>query len=124
MNRCGVMVIRRNAPLGLPPYEYRFPVACLIGVSATIYDPDHMTRSMYMQEHVSKSQFKARALELFREVESTGNPVIVTDHGKPAIEIRKYRDRQRDPLAILKNSVTEYAEPTEPVADDDWEALG
>jgi prevent-host-death family protein len=79
---------------------------------------------MYMQEHVSKSQFKARALELFREVESTGNPVIVTDHGKPAIEIRKYRDRQRDPLAILKNSVTEYAEPTEPVADDDWEALG
>jgi len=77
-----------------------------------------------MQEEISKSQFKARALELFREVESTGNPVIVTDHGKPAIEIRKYRDKQRDPLAILKGSVTEYTNPTEPVADKDWEALG
>ncbi|MCP4377741.1 MAG: type II toxin-antitoxin system Phd/YefM family antitoxin, partial [bacterium] len=60
----------------------------------------------------------------FREVESTGKPVIVTDHGKPTVEVRKYRDKQRDPLAILKGSVAEYAEPTEPVAECDWEALG
>jgi prevent-host-death family protein len=76
-----------------------------------------------MQEQVSKSQFKAKALELLREVEATGKPVIVTDYGKPTIEVRKYRDKHRDPLAILKGSVAEYAEPTEPVADDDWEAL-
>lgn len=76
-----------------------------------------------MQDRVSKSEFKAKALELFRKVESTGERVIITDHGMPTIEVSKYRDKQRDPLSILKGSVTEYVQPTEPVAEDDWEAL-
>lgn len=76
-----------------------------------------------MQEQVSKSQFKAKALELFRQVESSGNTVIVTDHGKPTIEVRRYRKSERSPLEILKGSVTEYKEPTEPVSEGDWEAL-
>jgi prevent-host-death family protein len=76
-----------------------------------------------MQDEVSKSQFKAKALELFREVELTGRSVIVTDRGKPAVEVRRYRDKRRDPLVILKNSVAEYHDPTAPVADGDWEAL-
>ena len=76
-----------------------------------------------MQDEVSKSQFKAKALELFREVELTGKPVIVTDRGKPTVEVRRYRDKRRDPLAILKDSVAEYLDPTCPVADGDWEAL-
>lgn len=76
-----------------------------------------------MQDRVSKTQFKAKALELFRKVESTGERVIVTDHGKPTVEVRRYRDKQRNPLDILKGSVTEYIQPTEPGADGDWEAL-
>lgn len=76
-----------------------------------------------MRFRVSKTQFKAKALELFREVESTGNQVIVTNHGKPTIEVRRYHDEGRDPLDVLKGSVTEYAGATEPVAEDDWEAL-
>jgi antitoxin (DNA-binding transcriptional repressor) of toxin-antitoxin stability system len=76
-----------------------------------------------MQEQVSKSQFKAKALELFRQVESSGESVIVTDHGKPTIEVRRFRKTERHPLAILKGSVTDYTEPTEPVAEADWAAL-
>ena len=76
-----------------------------------------------MQDRVSKSQFKAKALELFRKVESTGERVIITDHGMPTIEVRRYRENQRDPLDILKGSVTEYVQPTQPVAEGDWEAL-
>ncbi len=30
---------------------------------------------------VSKSRFKAQALELFRQVESSGEPLLVTDQG-------------------------------------------
>jgi antitoxin (DNA-binding transcriptional repressor) of toxin-antitoxin stability system len=82
-----------------------------------------MTRSIEMPDQVSKSQFKARALELFRQVESSGTPVIVTDHGKPAIEVRKFRNRTRAPLDILRGSVIEYERPTDPVADHDWESL-
>lgn len=72
---------------------------------------------------ISKSEFKARALEFFRQVESSGTSLIVTDHGKPSIEIRPYHAIERSPLDILKGSVTEYVDPTEPVGEDDWEAI-
>lgn len=73
--------------------------------------------------HISKSEFKAKALEFFRQVEFSGTSLIITDHGKPSIEIRPYRTKERSPLEILKGSVTEYIEPTEPVGEDEWEAL-
>ncbi|MBZ0072212.1 MAG: type II toxin-antitoxin system Phd/YefM family antitoxin [Gammaproteobacteria bacterium] len=76
------------------------------------------------QEQVSKSEFKAKALEFFRQVESSGKPLIVTDHGKPSIEVRPYRSADRSPLDTLRGSVTEYADPLEPVGLGDWEALG
>lgn len=71
---------------------------------------------------VSKSEFKAKALEYFRQIEASGESLIVTDHGKPALEVRPYRSETRQPLAILHGSVVRYVNPTEPVADGDWEA--
>lgn len=75
-----------------------------------------------METQVTKSQFKAKALELLRKIERTGEPVVVTDHGKPAVEVRPYQARGRDPLARLKGSVLSYRAPTQPVAGEDWEA--
>ena len=37
---------------------------------------------------VSKGKLKAKMLEYFREVERTGEPLIVTDHGREVLEIR------------------------------------
>lgn len=82
-----------------------------------------MTMVIVMQSEVSKSQFKAKALEMFRQVEATDESVIVTDHGKPTIEVRKYRSTERTPLQLLKGSVIEYIDPNEPVGEDDWEML-
>ena len=83
-----------------------------------------MTMVIIMQSEVSKSQFKAKALEIFRQVEATGEPVIVTNHGKPTIEVRKHRVIERTPpLQLLKGSVIEYIDPGEPVGEDDWEML-
>ena len=76
-----------------------------------------------METEVSKSQFKAKALEILRRVEATGEPVLVTDHGKPTIEVRRYRSLERSPLDLLRGSVVEYVDPTEPVGEQDWEAL-
>ncbi|GGX52176.1 antitoxin [Saccharospirillum salsuginis] len=75
------------------------------------------------QEQVSKSQFKSKALEFFRAVESSGETVIVTDKGRPTIEVRRYRSDKRSPLDRLRGTVVEYVEPTKPVGEDDWEAL-
>ncbi len=48
---------------------------------------------------VSKGKLKARMLEYFREVERTGTPLIVTDHGREVLEIR--------PLARAKLSMAD-----------------
>lgn len=71
---------------------------------------------------ISKSEFKSKALEYFRQVEATGESIIVTDHGKPALEVRPYRGLNHSPLDVLRGSVVRYDNPTEPVAVDDWEA--
>ncbi|KVC73324.1 prevent-host-death protein [Burkholderia ubonensis] len=71
---------------------------------------------------VSKSEFKARALEYFRLVEASGESLIVTDHGKPTLEIRPYHPREAQPLDILRGSVMRYDNPLDPIAEDDWEA--
>ncbi|NQE50077.1 type II toxin-antitoxin system Phd/YefM family antitoxin [Herbaspirillum rubrisubalbicans] len=70
---------------------------------------------------VSKTEFKAKALEYFRQVEASGESVVVTDHGKPTLEVRPFREADRKPLDILAGSVLRYDDPTEPV-DVEWEA--
>ena len=75
---------------------------------------------------VSKSQFKAQALALFREIETSGEAVVITDHGRPALEVRPYRPGETgaaDPLQALRGSVSHYEAPFDPVDDDNWEAM-
>jgi antitoxin (DNA-binding transcriptional repressor) of toxin-antitoxin stability system len=75
---------------------------------------------------VSKSQFKAQALELFRQIEASGEPLVITDHGRPALEVRPYRPSDPppvDPLEQLRGSLLRYEAPFDPVAEGDWEAL-
>lgn len=76
-----------------------------------------------MAEQVSKSQFKAKALEFFRQVEASGTPIVITDNGRPTLEIRRYEQSTRDPLEVLRGSVLRYDDPMEPVGEDDWEML-
>jgi antitoxin (DNA-binding transcriptional repressor) of toxin-antitoxin stability system len=76
-----------------------------------------------MKTEMSKSRFKARALEVFREIERTGEPVIITDHGKPSLILKRYSAPPEDGRKLLTGSVLSYVDPLAPVADDDWEAL-
>ncbi len=76
-----------------------------------------------MTAHVSKSMFKAKALEYLRRVEESGESLVLTNHGKPSIEIRKFNEAKFDPLEILRGTVLRYDDPFEPVGLEDWEAL-
>lgn len=71
---------------------------------------------------VSKSRFKANALALFREVERTGQPIIITDHGTPVLTVAPYEADPQSSLKALRETVSRYEAPTKPVADDDWES--
>lgn len=76
-----------------------------------------------MESRVSKSKFKAQALEIFRRIEATGEPVIVTDHGKPCLIVSKYAVKAEGARKRLEGLVLRYDDPLEPVSDSDWEAL-
>nr|WP_249177924.1 type II toxin-antitoxin system Phd/YefM family antitoxin [Burkholderia cenocepacia] len=70
---------------------------------------------------VSKSEFTARALEHLRLVETSGPKLVVTDHGRPVLEIHPYRSHESRPLDILHASVMHYDHPADPVEEEGWE---
>ena len=76
-----------------------------------------------MEEMISKSQFKPRALEYFREVEKTGKELIISDRGKPVLKIVPNNENPEEVLKALRDTVVKYDDPTEPVGLEDWEAL-
>ncbi len=76
-----------------------------------------------MENQVAKLKFKSYALEYFRKVESTGKPLIITDRGRPVLKIVPYSEEPLEVLKMLRGSVIEYQDPTEPVGLDDWELL-
>ena len=76
----------------------------------------------YMTHLVSKSRFKAKALELFRQVETTGKPIIITDRGTPVLKLAPYREDPEGALKALRETVVKYTAPTKPVGSDDWKS--
>jgi antitoxin (DNA-binding transcriptional repressor) of toxin-antitoxin stability system len=74
-----------------------------------------------MANTVSKSSFKPRALEYFRQIQEQGSELIITDHAKPVIKISPFRKDPHIILEELRNSVIQYDDPCEPVGQDDWD---
>lgn len=72
-------------------------------------------------EQISKTEFKAHALEVLRDIEKSGQSKIITDRGRPTLEIRKLRRQEVAPLDLLKGTVLKYEDATTPVSDSDWE---
>src|SRR3989337_495743 len=77
-------------------------------------------RRLKMGKMVSKSKFKPKSLEYFRQIEESGEEIIITDHGRPVLKVVPY---SAEPAAVqlLHNSVKKYKKPTEPVGVEGWE---
>jgi prevent-host-death family protein len=71
-----------------------------------------------MKQVVSKYKFKPQALEYFRQVEESGEPLIITDRGKPVLKILPYSKHPIKSLAALRGSVVKYEKPLEPVGQE------
>ena len=80
---------------------------------------------------VSKGKLKANMLEYFREVERTGEPLVVTDHGRAVLEVRPIQRR-----STIQEVLAEYRRGSgkgcagiseedllAPLPLEDWEAL-
>lgn len=76
-----------------------------------------------MGQTVSKAKFKAQALAYFRQVEKTKKSLVITDRGRPVLQLIPYVE---DPDARLKErqgTIVQYDDPTEPVSVEEWDAL-
>lgn len=72
---------------------------------------------------VSKSRFKSHALEYFRQIQQTGEELIITDNNKPVLKIVPYSEDPLSALKSLRDMVVSFEDPLEPVGQEDWEAL-
>ena len=76
-----------------------------------------------MKKTVSKSHFKSKALQYFRDIQESGQELIITDRSKPVIKIVPFTEKPQEILKELRNSVVFYEDPLKPVAEEDWEIL-
>lgn len=76
-----------------------------------------------MGQTVAKSKTKAHFSELSRQVERTGQELIITDRGKPVLKLVPYTPEAAEKLESPRGTVVRYDNPTDPVAVEDWEAL-
>ena len=75
-----------------------------------------------MTDKISKSKLKAKMLEIFRQLESSGNELIVTDHGKPVLKIIPIKQKAAVAAVFgdLQDQVT-YLEDINTPSLQEWE---
>jgi prevent-host-death family protein len=69
---------------------------------------------------MSKTKLKAHMLEVFREIERSGEPVIVTDRGKPTLRIEPIHKRRsvEEVFGHLRGKVHFIGDPNEPTTEE------
>lgn len=74
---------------------------------------------------VSASEFKATCLELLRNVEASGEPIVITKHGRPIAEVRAPQSkRARSPFGCMMGRTKLLGDVLSPaVSADAWEVL-
>ena len=76
---------------------------------------------MSLPKRVSKGVLKSHMLEYFREVERTGQELIVTDHHKPVLKIIPLRRQPRRTEAVFKqyrHHIIYYEDIIAPTTDE------
>ena len=74
-----------------------------------------------MAQKISKSQLKARMLEIFRNIEATGEEVIVTNRGKSVLRIEAIKNKKSvaDLFADIQGQVV-YHEDIDTHTVEEW----
>jgi len=77
-----------------------------------------------MTDTISKSKLKAKMLEIFRQLESSGKELIVTDHDKPVLRIIPIKQKAAVGAVFgdLQGQVT-YLEDINTPSLQEWEEV-
>lgn len=83
-----------------------------------------MVMTTVTQQTISKGKLKARMLEIFREIEESGQEMIVTDNGKPVLKIMpiKQKGTVDEIFGDLYGKVVIHEDLTIPTIDE-WDEV-
>jgi antitoxin (DNA-binding transcriptional repressor) of toxin-antitoxin stability system len=86
-------------------------------ITMVIYEGVRMTT-------ISKSKLKARMLQIFREIERSGEELIVTDHGRPVLRIQAIAEKRGvgEVFGALQGQVIYHEDVNTPTLDEWGEA--
>ncbi len=74
-----------------------------------------------MSTTVSKSKLKTHMLRIFREIEESGEELVVTDHGKPVLVVTPLRPKQQvDAVFADVQGQVGYPEDINTPTMDEW----
>ncbi|HEY0687012.1 MAG TPA: type II toxin-antitoxin system Phd/YefM family antitoxin [Steroidobacter sp.] len=76
---------------------------------------------MKAPKSVPATQFKAHCLTLLEEVRATRQPLLITRHGRPVVEICPYAPKDSAQTNPLKGSVIYQGDLTSPI-DEKWDS--
>ncbi len=73
---------------------------------------------------ISKSKLKPNMLRIFREIEKSGEGIIVTDRGRPTLKIEPIKEKLsvEEVFADIQGKVIFYEDPNTPTIDE-WEEV-
>jgi antitoxin (DNA-binding transcriptional repressor) of toxin-antitoxin stability system len=88
------------------------------------HDYGHNFRRHSMILTISKSKLKAKMLEIFRQLEASGDELIVTDQGKPVLKIIPIRQKSsvKELFAESQGQVT-YQEDINTPSLQEWDEV-
>jgi prevent-host-death family protein len=72
---------------------------------------------------VTKAKLKPQLLKYLRDVQNTGQELIITDRGKPVLKVVPLRQNPEEALRWFRGRLTKYVDPLAPVGLDDWQDL-
>jgi len=72
--------------------------------------------------NIPAAVFKAECLKLMDEVARTGQPVVITKHGKPVARLVPIPGQSRSLFGYMKNTVKIKGDVVAPM-DEEWSAL-
>jgi prevent-host-death family protein len=67
---------------------------------------------------ISATEFKAKCLSLIDHVHDSGQPILITKHGKVVASLVAQEDSDQKPWLKLRGSVTRFENPFQPAIDE------
>ncbi|MGF1477672.1 MAG: type II toxin-antitoxin system Phd/YefM family antitoxin [Geminicoccaceae bacterium] len=70
---------------------------------------------------IKASEFKARCLQLMDEVEASGEPLTITENGRPVAELAPIKRKPKSLFGSLAGQIEITGDNISPI-DEPWEA--